>query len=75
VTREDVNIRRVSDDREATPAEATFQQDEKTPRIPVMEEDIEITKRPRVKEESRSRRSPAMTPNVPKARSGRSAST
>jgi hypothetical protein len=40
-----------------------------------MEEDIEITKRPPVKEESRSRRSPAMTPNVPKARSGRSAST
>jgi hypothetical protein len=29
VTREDVNIRRVSDDREATPAEATFQQDER----------------------------------------------
>jgi hypothetical protein len=40
-----------------------------------MEEDVEITKRQRVKEEVEIEKVSRMTPNVPKARSGRSAST
>jgi uncharacterized protein (TIGR02271 family) len=50
VTREEVQIKRVPVDREATGTEASFDEGE-TIRVPVMEEDVEVTKRPRVKEE------------------------
>jgi uncharacterized protein (TIGR02271 family) len=50
VTREEVRVRRVPADREATPGEMAFQEGD-TIRVPVTEEEVEVTKRPRVKEE------------------------
>jgi uncharacterized protein (TIGR02271 family) len=47
VTREEVHVRRVPADRPATRGEATFAEGE-TLRIPVKEEEVEVTKRPRV---------------------------
>jgi len=51
VTREEVQVSRHAVDRPATDAEAAFQATGNTIRVPVMEEDVEVTKRPRVKEE------------------------
>jgi uncharacterized protein (TIGR02271 family) len=49
-TREEVNVRRVSVDRDATGDEQAFT-DGDTVRVPVTEEEVEVTKRPRVVEE------------------------
>jgi uncharacterized protein (TIGR02271 family) len=51
VTREEVKVSRHAVDRPATDADATFANDGDTIRVPVMEEDVEVTKRPRVTEE------------------------
>lgn len=51
VTREEVQVSRHAVDRPATDAEAAFRASGDTIRVPVMEEDVEVTKRPRVKEE------------------------
>ena len=51
VTREEVRVRRVPVDRDATADDATFRDEGETLRVPVMEEDVEVTKRPRVVEE------------------------
>lgn len=51
VTREEVRVNRHAVDRPATDAEAAFQASGDTISVPVMEEDVEVTKRPRVKEE------------------------
>jgi uncharacterized protein (TIGR02271 family) len=51
VTREEVRVRRVPVDRDATPDETAFRSEGDTLRVPVMEEEVEVTKRPRVVEE------------------------
>ncbi len=51
VTREEVRVRRVPVDRDATPDDTAFRQEGDTIRVPVMEEDVEVTTRPRVTEE------------------------
>jgi uncharacterized protein (TIGR02271 family) len=50
VTRDEVNVRRVSVDRDATGDEQAFTEGD-TIRVPVTEEQVEVTKRPRVVEE------------------------
>jgi len=50
VTREEVQVKRVPVDRPASGDETTIGKGD-TVRVPVMEEDVEVTKRPRVKEE------------------------
>jgi len=51
VNREDVYVKRTPVDRPATDAETSFAQGSDTVRVPIMEEEVEVTKRPRVKEE------------------------
>lgn len=51
VTHEEVDVRRVRVDREATPDDAAFTDDGKTIRVPVTSEQVEVTKQPRVAEE------------------------
>ena len=51
VTREEVRVRRVPVDRDATPDDTAFRQEGDTIRVPVMEEDVEVRTRPRVTEE------------------------
>ena len=51
VTREEVRVRRVGVDRDASPDDTAFQADGDTIRVPIMEEQVEVTKRPRVVEE------------------------
>lgn len=51
VSREEVRVRRVPVDRDASPDDAAFRAEGETIRVPVTEEDVEVTKRPRVKEE------------------------
>jgi uncharacterized protein (TIGR02271 family) len=51
VAREEVRVTRNPVDRPATAAEADFAEGGGTVRIPVMEEDVEVSKLPRVKEE------------------------
>ena len=50
VTREEVHVRRVGTDRDATASDTAFT-DGDTIRVPVMEEEVQVTKRPRVVEE------------------------
>jgi len=51
VTHEEVDIKRVRVDRDATGAEPAFQDDGETIRVPVTAEQVEVTKQPRVVEE------------------------
>ncbi len=51
VTREDVEVRRVAVDREATGDEAAFSDAGETLRVPVREEQVVVSKQPRVAEE------------------------
>jgi len=51
VTHDEVQVRRVRVDRDATPGDATFTQDAETVRVPVTAETVEVTKQPRVVEE------------------------
>ena len=51
VTREDVVVRRKAVDRPATDAEASFNEGQTSFRVPVIEEDVSVSKHPRVKEE------------------------
>ena len=50
VTREEVHVRRTAANRDATASDSAFTEGD-TIRVPVMEEEVEITKRPRVVEE------------------------
>ena len=51
VRREEVHVRRVAADRTASADETAFVEGRETLRVPVMEEQVEIVKRPRVREE------------------------
>jgi len=65
VTREEVRVERVPAGREVRPGEATFQENEVT--IPIREEEVEVRKRPVVREEVRVSKTPRQEERVASA--------